>query len=333
MSQLQFETPVPTNEVLSQFQIFQTSDIEEARNWGTRVFCENRLKCVNNSDKVNAHMYYRDLGGLGVGRMSYGGDLTIDPGTLDSFVLIQMSIKGSETLHLPKDKVLSNPGVASIINAHIPVVIHHSDATEKLIIRIDRALLEQHCQQHLGRTLSKPIEFAPVLDLNTAAGRRWMKTVCWIYDSLSSDEAAIAPLWQAQLQHTLIAMLLTCQESNYSAELCEEDRTIAPAFVRSTERYIEERAHEPITTIELAEHAGVSTRSLFSGFRRYRNTSPMHYLKEVRLRRVNQELKASNPADTTVTLVALHWGFNHLGHFTTDYKRRFGESPSQTLAR
>lgn len=112
-----------------------------------------------------------------------------------------------------------------------------------------------------------------------------------------------------------------------------EERSIAPAFVKRIERYIEDNADQPITIVDLAEHAGVSSRSIFNGFRRFRNTSPMLYLKEVRMRRVNEELKRLSPSDTTVTAVAYHWGFTHLGHFTTDYKRRFGESPSQTLAR
>ena len=59
----------------------------------------------------------------------------------------------------------------------------------------------------------------------------------------------------------------------------------------------------------------------------------MLYLKEIRLRRVNEELLRRNSGNETVTAVAFRWGFNHLGHFTTDYKRRFGESPSATLAR
>jgi transcriptional regulator GlxA family with amidase domain len=83
----------------------------------------------------------------------------------------------------------------------------------------------------------------------------------------------------------------------------------------------------------MAEYAGVSSRSLFTGFRRYRNTSPMTYLKEIRLRRVNEELQRLSSGSDTVTAVAFRWGFSHLGHFTTDYKRRFGESPSETLAR
>ncbi|MNG18294.1 Regulatory protein PchR [compost metagenome] len=99
------------------------------------------------------------------------------------------------------------------------------------------------------------------------------------------------------------------------------------------ERYIEEHAHEAISIVEMAEHVGVSSRSLFAGFRRFRNTSPMLYLKEVRLRRVHEELQQGSAGSTTVTAVAFRWGFSHLGHFTTDYKRRFGESPSETLAR
>jgi AraC-like DNA-binding protein len=59
----------------------------------------------------------------------------------------------------------------------------------------------------------------------------------------------------------------------------------------------------------------------------------MLYLKEIRLRRVNEELRGLRSGSETVTAVAFRWGFSHLGHFTTDYKRRFGESPSETLAR
>ena len=119
-----------------------------------------------------------------------------------------------------------------------------------------------------------------------------------------------------------------------SAELHEDKgQSIAPSFVKRIEHYIEEHAHEPISVGDLAEYAGVSTRSLFSAFRRFRNISPMHYLKEVRLRRVHDELQQAQPSSGTVTAVAFRWGFSHLGHFTTDYKRRFGETPSETLMR
>jgi AraC-like DNA-binding protein len=38
-------------------------------------------------------------------------------------------------------------------------------------------------------------------------------------------------------------------------------------------------------------------------------------------------------ADETVGDVAMRHGFTHLGRFSVEYRRRFGEAPSATLAR
>jgi len=43
-----------------------------------------------------------------------------------------------------------------------------------------------------------------------------------------------------------------------------------------------------------------------------------------------EELTRPGPT-TTVTDVALKWGFNHLGRFSGFYTRQFGEAPSETL--
>ncbi|MNF38435.1 Regulatory protein PchR [compost metagenome] len=334
MERLSFPTVVPPDAVLSRFELCRTPDLDEARKWGERIFCENRLRNLSAKGAINTRIYYRRLGGVGVGRMSYGGEIAIEPVVLDSFALIQMPIRGQEMIETAGQRVLSNPGMGSILNAQTPTYIKHCDSTEKLIIRVERSLLERHCQQHLGRTLRKGIEFQPAMPLDTPEGRRWMRTVGWIYDSLSTDEGDLSPLMVSQFESALVSMLLACQPHNYSAELAnDEGPSIAPSFVKRVERYIEEHAREPITIVDMAEHAGVSSRSLFTGFRRYRNTSPMLHLKEVRLRNVNEELKRQGPGTTTVTAVAFRWGFSHLGHFTTDYKRRFGESPSETLAR
>ncbi|WP_238474221.1 AraC family transcriptional regulator [Pseudomonas cavernicola] len=319
---------------MSRFEVCHTHDLEEARRCGERIFCENRLRNLDTKGAINARFYYRGLEGIGVGRLGFGGDVTIEPGTvLDSFYLIQMPIRGQERIECGDQRVLSTSNMGSILNAHVPFRINHSNGTEKLIMRVDRSLLERHCQQHLGRTLRKGIEFQAGMPLDTEQGRLWMRMVGWLYDSLSANDEHLPPLLYAQFEQTVVTMLLTCQPHNYSAELCADGPSIAPSFVKRVERYIEEHAHEPISIVDMAEHAGVSSRSLFTGFRRFRNTSPMLYLKEVRLRYVQEELQRQSFGATTVTAVAFHWGFSHLGHFTTDYKRRFGESPSETLAR
>jgi AraC-like DNA-binding protein len=332
MEQLSFRPVTPPEAVLARYEVCRTQDIEEARHWGEKIFCENHLCSLDSKGSLDARIFYRRLGSIGIGRMSYGGAVTIKPGVLDTFALIQMPIYGEEQIQLGKQHVLCNPRMGTVINAHMPTVINHTPNTEKLIIRIDRSLIERHCQQLLGRTLRNRIEFDSGIPLDTEAGARWLRMVSWVYDSLSVDET-LSPLMAAQLECGLVDMLLTNQPNSYSTEISSEGPSLAPSFVKRVERYIEENAHEPISIVDMAEHAGVSSRSLFTGFRRFRNTSPMLFLKEVRLRRVNEELQRLSCGSDTVTAVAFRWGFGHLGHFTTDYKRRFGESPSETLAR
>ncbi|ANQ85157.1 AraC family transcriptional regulator [Azoarcus olearius] len=318
---------------MASFERFHTRDIEEARRWGTRVFCENQLRSLDARKPVDARMYYRKLKGIGIGRMSYGGEVTIDPGQLDTFYLVQMPLCGGERVESAGAVTMSSPNTGTVLNAHCPIRIRHGERTEKLIVRVDRDLLERQCSQHLGRTLQRHITFDTAMPLDTGGGIRWMRTIAWLLENLRDEDGPASPLLSAQIEQMLVTMLLVCQPNNYSGALHEDVRTVTPAFVRRAEHYIDEHAHEAITVCDIAEHVGVSSRSLYTGFRKYRNTSPMLYLKETRLNRVREQLLSTEPGRTTVTAVAYQWGFGHLGHFTTDYKRRFGESPSETLAR
>ena len=57
----------------------------------------------------------------------------------------------------------------------------------------------------------------------------------------------------------------------------------------------------------------------------------MDYLKRLRLNGVRRALQRAHKARTRIIDVATAWGFWHMGHFATDYRRMFGEAPSQTL--
>jgi AraC-like DNA-binding protein len=326
-----FPSLTPADSVLSGYGLCQTSDIEEARLVGERIFCKNAI--YSKDPQFNTRVNYRRAGSLGVGRMTYGGETIIDPDVMESFSLIQIPIRGREFIECDGKRVLFEADQGVVLNAHARTRIQHMGGTEKIIIRVDNDVVRRQCQQHLGRTLQKDVEFKMEMALDTPDGRSLIQMLAWMCDVLSNMDK-LPPLLGTQLETTFVGVLLGCQPNNYSAELWEDKgHSLAPSFVKRVEQYIEEHAHEPISVGDLAEYAGVSSRSLFSGFRRFRNISPMHYLKEVRLRRVHDELLQAQASSGTVTAVAFRWGFSHLGHFTTDYKRRFGETPSETLMR
>lgn len=57
----------------------------------------------------------------------------------------------------------------------------------------------------------------------------------------------------------------------------------------------------------------------------------MAFLKTCRLNAVRRALKAADSRTETVAAVAVCWGFTHPGEFAADYRRLFGELPSETL--
>jgi transcriptional regulator GlxA family with amidase domain len=205
-------------------------------------------------------------------------------------------------------------------------------------VRFERAFVEQHCASHLGHALGAPLAFDPNLSLEGPAARYFMKLLGICIDELTlarDDDGRIHPLMidrvGDQFATSLLNALLYGQTHTFSTELLRPAGSIAPHCVRRAEEYMHERYREHVTVEALAEIAGVSARTLFAGFREFRNTTPMAYLKDLRLDKARQALLAGGAADVAqVTNVALDCGFSHLSRFAASYRARFGETPSKT---
>ena len=99
---------------------------------------------------------------------------------------------------------------------------------------------------------------------------------------------------------------------------------------KRAEEQLEKHLGEPVTVSELSRAVGVPVRTLDDGFRRSLGFSPKAYARVLRLNAARVDLRKAGPG-VTVSQVAVRWGFFHLGYFSVDYRRMFGESPSETL--
>jgi anti-anti-sigma factor len=97
--------------------------------------------------------------------------------------------------------------------------------------------------------------------------------------------------------------------------------------------FIEERAGDDISVADIAGAAFVTVRAVQLAFRRYLGTTPLGYLRRVRLERAHQQLLSADPDRTTVTAVAADWHFTNTSRFTAYYRATYGVSPAQTLRR
>jgi AraC-like DNA-binding protein len=332
MSCLSFSPDISPDFVLSDYEVCRTNDIEKACSIGGEILCDNDLKLSNCNSSIDASIFYRKVGSVGLGRMSYGGNVVISPNVFEDFLLVQMPIRGSEEITLGRERLLCTPEVFGIINSNTKSTIDHKCNTEKLIIRIDKKLINRNCQEILGYTLTKDVEFESAMPIEKNSNVQWLKMISWIY-SVVSSQTFLSSLMVAQIENNIVNMLLDNQPNNYSSEIHDEKFSISPFFIKKVERYIHENAKKTITIHDIAEDAGVSCRTIFNGFRKYKNITPMRYLKEVRLQNAYEDLKRGHIGKDTVTEIAFKWGFSHLGHFSNDYKCRFYEAPSETLLR
>lgn len=99
--------------------------------------------------------------------------------------------------------------------------------------------------------------------------------------------------------------------------------------------YIEDQLNINVTPtiVSICDVTGSSERAVQYAFRAHVNMTPIVYLRLRRLNRVRTLLLVSDPQKTTITQIAMSFGFLHLGRFSLDYKRMFNESPSVTFNR
>ncbi|MGH6708105.1 MAG: helix-turn-helix domain-containing protein [Bradyrhizobium sp.] len=90
---------------------------------------------------------------------------------------------------------------------------------------------------------------------------------------------------------------------------------------------------EPLQISALCAALSVSERTLRKAFHRIRGLPPCRHLRMLRLSQARRALMDADSGLSTVTEIATSFGFLELGRFSVEYRRAFGESPSQTLQR
>lgn len=303
--------------------LFDTTDRDCARDMVGRVFRPHRLEPGQGS-RLHASMEHAGAGLLGMSELHYGDTVDILPGPLESFYLLQIPVAGAAHIETAGRAFVSDTEHASLVSPTPDLRMRWLAGNTQLCVRIEAEVLRRFVAAWSG----KPCNRLPVFEPRLALDAHPM--LLDVLLSLVEAAGAAGGPPAAQLQHRLLAALLGGVPHDAQAQLGGSCPPVTPRCVRMVEEYLVAHCGQPLTPESLALLAGVSVRSLYLGFQRYRGVSPMRMLHEVRLRRAHQDLLQAPPG-TRVTDVALRWGLGHLGRFSRDYRDAFGESPSDTL--
>lgn len=158
---------------------------------------------------------------------------------------------------------------------------------------------------------------------------RWHNVSRFVDNLLADPQTSTAPLVTGPAVRLLTATALETFPTNLTRQNQPHDRTDAtPETLRRAVDFIDEHAHADIGLTDIAAAAGVTPRAIQYAFGRHRNTSPLEYLRQVRLAHAHNELQTTDPSTgATVTTIAARWGFAHPGRFATLYRRTYGRPP------
>lgn len=261
--------------------------------------------------------------------------VTVEIAHSGTYYAVHMPTNGRAIGERAGEPFEANTISAVVVNPGDPLTMRLDQDSPQLIVRFEQDAFERHLTRLLGRMLTHPVGFAATFDLTSERAMRWHGALQMLHTevlypgSLVHDGRGIGPL-----EEFLISSLLMVQRSSYSDLLTGAAPAAGRRTVRQALDFIEAYLSEPITVADIATHVGASVRTIQQGFRDELDSTPMSYLRDRRLERVREDLIDAEPgAGVTVTTVAAHWGFTHLGSFAGLYRKRWGESPSQTLRR
>ncbi|MDM0035820.1 AraC family transcriptional regulator [Variovorax sp. J22P271] len=305
-----------------------TRDLDEAIETVGQVYCQHELKLHARARSIDTTLDISGSARQPVVRLRYGAPVTVDAGRFPDLFLIMRCTGGQGRVRQGRREASWTPGGTLPVSANLGTEFGFGADFAQTTVKPDKHKLEALCGRWLGHPLDDELRFE-LAPFSSALERTWTSTLALLDGGGSPALSAAA---EASLEEFLLTVLLQQHPHNFSDELARPQPTLAPRLVRQAESYMQAHAAQPLTVAEVARSLGVSVRALQAGFQAHRQSTPMAYLRQVRLERVRQALLAAD-ASTSVTEAALQHGFFHLGRFSAHYKACFGESPIAALAR
>lgn len=312
------------------FKVFEAHDVDETfatlsrlfdgqKTFISRVASRQNPTCLSSGTMARSVLFH----------FQSTHDLLIEKKDAEDYITINLVLGGHLQVTVgTKGEIVSSAGSGNVL----PMAENTkavSTEYDGLGLLIPRSAIHEGLQALTGKPTVAPVDFDLVLHSGGRIVRDSIEMAARHFRQAQSplDHAGVA----ARLEEFMIHALLHGQPHNYQDVIAGERWTASPKQVRRAEAHMRAHAEEPLRLVQIAAAAGCSIRALQLAFRTFRDTTPMAMLRQLRLDGVHAALSQSEPEATTVTAVAARFGFYNAHRFVQDYRKSFGQSPSETL--
>jgi AraC-like DNA-binding protein len=314
--------------------VASSADIDHARQVLSDVFLPLDFPSASTSTAVHLTLNAIKVGRTTAGYLRFGDAIHIRTSEATDYH-VDIPLTGRATMRAGLHKpVYGSPKTAAVFMPGYTADLDCDEDFSQIAVMIPRTEMQLELENLLGHSAAKPLTFSAELDLTTGPGCTVLQTLVLI-DQVSNDPRGLLqhPLAALHLEQVLMGALLLAQPHNYSAALRSPVPSAGPRPVAHAVELLRAKPEHAWTVSELAGDVNVSVRSLQEGFRRSMSTTPMAYLRELRMEQIYTELSNAEPGTVTVTEVAAKWGITNFGRFAASYRRQFSENPSDTMRR
>ncbi|MGY6119534.1 AraC family transcriptional regulator [Paraburkholderia strydomiana] len=298
-----------------------------------REFAEHRLRWYQGG--VDTVLYKARLCEIGVYLLRYGAEVEVMPRPSNDFIVVHWSLRGLVELVCDGQRAILRPGQTSWMSPRRSWNMRWQAGSEQLILKIPNRLASHSGRSELGEAT---FSFLP-----SRLQPQWLTLIqallTAIADPLESDGYNE---WSAHLERLVVDFLSLGMsnpsdnartaghlQSRPSLRSAASNESVQP--IERMEKVVVSRLGSNWSLDDLADAAGVSPRVLQTLCLRERKMSPTDLLRNMRLDAARRRLQTSSVSSVTET--AMEMGFAHLGRFSSYYRERFGELPSETFMR
>ena len=317
----------PSGQVLSRHVIRSVNTRDEAFELSRLSFPDLRdfrFYSGHDAHLTNAEVSFAGIGLLGV--RSSGHDIQISD---NERLTVIRPVRGSVRVKQKESEVSAKPGELAFIGTG-QRLSSVSEGFSGLVVKVPEAVLVPRLDHEGDRRAAQLVDMRRG-EANSGATEALGSYLDYLVSELDRSDLLLNDPVLARSSRDLLLDLIGVQ-AFVDDDVAETRTGVTPAYVRKAEEFIRANSERSINLADIAEAVEVSARALQLGFRTHRDTTPTAFLLDCRLDRVRAHLLAAAP-DQTVTGILYENGVTHLGRFAERYRRRFGELPSQTLAR
>ncbi|GAB93572.1 AraC family transcriptional regulator [Gordonia rhizosphera] len=306
-------------------QLVGTRDWDAAHRAVADVYFPHELTALDEPEKVNLSLRTVELGGVTIGRMSWGTAVSIAceyPGAYE----VNIPLSGRLHSRAGDGEIVSRPGLGTIFAAGRASLITNWTADCQVIgVKFDAEHLEREADRIHLTPIRRRLSLPDQLDVSSAAGASWLSLVTALSAQPRDPVDLLAnPLVGPQLASAVTTAFLLA----VTPDDADSDGQLRPGMVKRVLDALNDDPAHPWTSAEMAALAGTSVRRLQEAFAEFVETTPTRALADIRLDRARDDLARGHG---TVADAAARWGFSSPSRFAAAYRRRYGVSPSQVL--